>query len=81
MLMKWAGLLSIVVMDGNLDPSWQTKGSDYLSHMPLATTLEGSPRGHPWNVNMRYIRGSMAMIDSALIEANSGKLDETFNNL
>ncbi len=80
-LMKWAGLLSIMSMDGNLDQSWQNKGSDYLSHVPLATTLEGSPKGHPWNVNVRYIRGSMNMIDSAQIEANSGKLDETFNNL
>ena len=55
MLMKWAGLLSIVAMDGNLDPSWQTKGSDYFSHVPLAATLEGLPRGHPWNVNVCYI--------------------------
>ncbi len=68
-------------MDGNLDPSWQKKGLDYLSHVPLAATLEGSPRGHPWNVNMRYICVSVTMIDSAQIEANSGKLDETFNNL
>ena len=80
-LMKWAGLLSIVSMDGSRDESWQNKGSDYLSHVPLAATLEGSPRGHPWNVNVRYIRGSVNMIDSAQIEANSGKLDETFNNL
>ncbi len=80
-LMKWAGLLSIMSMDGNLDQSWQNKGSDYLSHMPLAAMLEGLPRGHPWNINMRYIHGSKTMIDSAQIEANSGKLDKTFNNL
>ncbi len=70
-----------MVIDGNLDPSWQTKGSDYLSHVPLAAMLEGSPRGHPWNINVCYIRGSMNMIDSVQTEANSGKLDETFNNL
>ncbi len=80
-LMKWAGLLSIVSMDRNLYESWQNKGSDYLSHVPLAMMLEGSPRGHPWNVNVRYICGSVTMIDSAQIEANSGKLIETFNNL
>ncbi len=79
--MKWAGLLSIVSMDRNLDQSWQNKGSDYLSHVSLAVTLEGSPKGHSWNINVRYICGSMTMIDSAQIEANSGKLDETFNNL
>ena len=80
-LMKWAGLLSIVSMDGSQEQSWQSKGSDYLSHVPLAAMLEGSPRGHPWNVNVRYIHGSANMIDSAQIEANSGKLNETFNNL
>ncbi len=79
--MKWAGLLSIVSMDGSQDKSWQKKGSDYLSHEPLAATLEGLPRGPPWNVNVRYICGSANMIDSAQIEVNSGKLDETFNNL
>ncbi len=73
--------MSIVAIDGNLDPSWQKKRSDYLSHVPLAAMLEGSPRGHPWNVNVCYIHGSVTMIDSAQIEANSGKLDETFNNL
>ncbi len=80
-LMKWAGLLSIVAMDGTPDESWQNQQSDYLSHVPLASTLEGLPRGHPWNVNVRYIRGSIDMIDSAQVEGNAGKLDKTFSNL
>ncbi len=80
-LMKWAGLLSIVGMDANKDPSWQRNELDFLSHVPLAATLEGSPRGHPWNINMRYIHGDMSMIDSAQIEVNSDKLDTNFTNL
>ncbi len=80
-LMKWAGLLSIVAMDETANECWQQEHSDYLSHVPFASTLEGSPKGHPWNVNVRYIHGSIDMIDSAQIERNTGKLDETFSNL
>ncbi len=80
-LMKWASLLSIVAMDETPAESWQKAHSDYLSHMPFASTLEGSPKGHPWNVNIRYIRGSVDMIDSTQIERNTGKLKETFSNL
>ncbi len=80
-LMKWAGLLSIIGMPENPKPSWQLEGLDMLRHVPLAATLEGSPRGHPWNVNVHYIRGDLKMIDSAQIKANSDKLNETFNNL
>ncbi len=80
-LMKWAGLLSIVAMDETPAESWQKAHSDYLSHVPFASTLEGLPRGHPWNVNVRYIRGSINMINSTQIERNAGKLDETFRNL
>ncbi len=80
-LMKWASLLSIVAIDGTPQASWQKAHSDYLSHLPLASTLEGSPRGHPWNVNVRYIRGSVEMIESAQIERNAGRLEETFTNL
>ncbi len=80
-LMKWAGLLSIVAMDETPAESWQKAHLDYLSHMPFASTLEGSPKGHPWNVNIRYIHGSIDMIDSTQIERNAGKLEETFSNL
>ncbi len=80
-LMKWAGLLSIVAMDGTPAASWQKAHSDYLSHVPLASMLEGSPKGHPWNVNVRYIQGRVEMIESAQIERNAGRLEETFTNL
>ena len=80
-LMKWASLLSIVAMDKTPAESWQKAHSDYLSHVPFASTLEGLPKGHPWNVNIRYIRGSVDMIDSTQIERNASKLEETFSNL
>ncbi len=82
-LIKWAGLLFIIGMSEAVKPCWQDpkEGSNYLQHMPLATTLEGSPRGHLWNMNMRYIHGDTHMIDCDKIRANSDKLDETFNNL
>ena len=80
-LMKWAGLLSIVAMDKTPNESWQKAHSDYLSHVPFASTLEGLPKGHPWNVNVRYIHGSVDMIDSTQIKMNAGKLEETFSNL
>ena len=67
-LMKWAGLLSIVAMDETPNESWQKAHSDYLSHVPFASMLKGSPRGHPWNINVRYIHGSVNMIDSTQIK-------------
>ncbi len=81
LLMKWASLLSIVAMDETPAQSWQKAHLDYLSHVPFALTLKGLPKGHPWNVNVRYIWGSVDMIDSAQIGRNTGKLEETFSNL
>ena len=67
-MMRWAGLLSIFGLekDANIGKfskhvgkvqSWQDDGSDYLCHVPLTHTLEGSPRGHPSNVNVHYLKG------------------------
>ncbi len=69
MLMKWARLLSIMGMS-NTEMIWwqdQRQGSDCLYFMPLATTLEGSPRGHTWNVNVHYIHGDAEMINCDMI--------------
>ncbi len=43
--------------------------------------LEGSPRGHPSNVNMCYLRGDKAWLTVENIESEGAKLDEMFENL
>ncbi len=91
-MMRWAGLLSIVGLEDDAnegqfqahvgDPqSWQKQGSDYLCHVPLARTLEGSPRGHPNNVNMRYLKGKEEWLIAQNIEWDTDKLDLMFENL
>ena len=60
---------------------WQKQGSDYLCYIPLARTLEGSPRGHPSNVNVRYIKGNKDWLTVANIERDGDQLDELFENL
>ncbi len=91
-LMRWAGLLSIVGLaeDANKDQfsvhvgpveSWQDKGSDYLCYVLLARTLEGSPCGHPSNVNMCYLKGKDSWLTVKNIEKKGDKLDEMFANL
>ncbi len=90
-IMRWAGLLSIVSLENaNVDQftahlgepeSWQKEGSDYLCYVPLARTLEGSPRGHPSNVNVRYIKGNKDWLTVANIERDGDQLDELFENL
>ena len=91
-MLRWAGLLSIVGLEkeanigtfsshvGNMQ-SWQDDGSDYLCHVPLARTLEGSPRGHPSNVNMCYLKGQEAWLTAQNIENDADQLDEMFDNL
>ncbi len=91
-LMCWAGLLSIISLDekanvgkftahvGELE-CWQDKGSDYLCHVPLAQTLEGSPCGHPSNVNVRYLKGNETWLTVQNIENEGDQLDEMFANL
>ncbi len=91
-MMRWAGLLSIVGLEEDANEgqfqghvgevmSWQEHGSNYLCHVPLARTLEGSPRGHPNNVNMHYLKGKEAWLTVLNIERNADKLDEMFQNL
>ncbi len=91
-MMHWAGLLSIVGLEDDAnegqfqdhvgDPeSWQEQGSDYLCYVPLARTLEGSPRGHPNNVNVWYIKGKEQWLIEENIERDSDKLDLMFKNL
>ncbi len=91
-MLHWAGLLSIVSLEkeanvgkfsshvGNVQ-SWQDNGSDYLCHVPLACTLEGSPCGHPSNVNVRYLKGQEAWLTAQNIENDADQLDEMFDNL
>ncbi len=91
-MLHWAGLLSIVSLEkeanvgkfsrhvGNVE-SWQDDGSNYLCHVPLARTLEGSPRSHPSNVNVHYLKGKEAWLTVQNIESEADKLDEMFNNL
>ncbi len=91
-MMRWAGLLSIVSLEKDANEgefqghvgevmSWQEHGSDYLCHIPLARTLEGSPHGHPNNVNMCYLKGKEAWLTVQNIERDADKLDEMFQNL
>ena len=91
-MLRWAGLLSIVGLEkeanvgkfsshmGNVQ-SWQDDGSDYLCHVPLARTLEGSPRSHPSNVNVHYLKGQEAWLTAQNIERDADQLDEMFSNL
>ncbi len=91
-MLCWAGLLSIVGPEkeanvgkfsshvGNIQ-SWQDDDSDYLCHVPLARTLEGSPCGHPSNVNMCYLKGQEAWLTAQNIESDADQLDEMFDNL
>ncbi len=91
-MMHWAGLLSIVGLEEDANEGqfsdyvgdvgcWQVQGSDYLCHVPLAWTLEGSPRGHPSNVNVRYLKGKDSWLTVENIEKEGEKLDEMFANL
>ncbi len=91
-MMHWAGLLSIIGLEENTNvgqfqahigtpESWQKQGSDYLSYIPLARTLEGLPRGHPSNVNVRYIKGKEEWLTEQNIERDGAKLDQMFQNL
>ncbi len=91
-MMRWAGLLSIVGLEENTNigqftehvgkvMSWQDDGSNYLCHVPLAHTLEGSPRGHPSNVNVCYLKGDEAWLTVQNIERDANNLDEMFENL
>ncbi len=91
-LMRWAGLLSIVGLGEMANvgkftdhlgkpESWQNKGSNYLCYVPLAQTLEGSPHGHPSNVNMRYLKGKASWLTVDNIEKEGDKLDQMFGNL
>ncbi len=43
MLMKWAGLLSIVGLDESAAHTWQAEGSEYLCFLPITKTLEDTP--------------------------------------
>ncbi len=91
-ILHWAGLLSIIGLEkeaniGKFSPhvgnmqSWQDNGSDYLCHIPLARTLEGLPRGHPSNVNVRYLKGQEACLTAQNIEKDADQLNEMFDNL
>ncbi len=91
-MMHWAGLLSIVGLEDDAnegqfqahvgDPqSWQKQGSNYLCHVPLARTLEGSPHGHPNNVNVLYLKGKEESLIVQNIEWDMDKLDLMFENL
>ncbi len=91
-MMHWAGLLSIVSLEEDANEGqfsdhvgdvecWQVQGSDYLCHMPLAQTLEGSPCSHPSNVNVRYLKGKDSWLTVENIEKEGEKLDEMFTNL
>ena len=91
-MLHWAGLLSIVGLEkdtnvgkfskhvGNVQ-SWQDNGSNYLCHIPLARTLEGSPRSHPSNVNVRYLKGKEVWLTAQNIDRDADQLDEMFDNL
>ncbi len=91
-MLHWAGLLLIIGLEkeanigqfsqhvGNVQ-SWQDDGSNYLCHVPLARTLEGSPRGHPSNVNVRYLKGQDVWLTAQNIERDAYQLDEMFDNL
>ncbi len=80
-LMKWAGLLSIVGMDEGVLHNWQAEGSDYLHFLPMMKTLEGALRGHPMNVNVQYIHGVEEFINETQIDTESKKLTDTFHAL
>ncbi len=80
-LMKWAGLLSIMGIAEDETFNWQEEGLDYLYFMPLASMLEGSPRDHLWNVNMRYICSDAEMIITDKIRDHSADLTEAFKVL
>ncbi len=78
-MLHWAGLLSIVGLEKEANvgqipsdvgkvQSWQEDGSDYLCHIPLARTLEGSPHGHPSNVNVCYLKGEEAQLTAQNID-------------
>ncbi len=43
-LMKWAGLLSIIGMDGGMGHTWEAEGFDCLHFLLVAKTLEGHPK-------------------------------------
>ncbi len=49
--------------------------------MPLAQTLEGLPRRHPSNVNVRYLKGKASWLTEDNIEKEGDKLDQMFGNL
>ncbi len=91
-LMRWAGLLSIVSLDEKANigqftahmgkpECWQDEGSNYLCYVPLARTLEGLPCRHPSNVNVRYLKGKASWLTVKNIEKEGDQLDQMFANL